>query len=131
MRRGHDHIGPEHLLMGVVRSGRVGDFLKGLDVDAARLMELLEESLPVVEPEARATGPVPPTARMKFSLESGARAAAAAGEEMTALHVLVGLMEAAGSQLGEITAPVGLTRTRVSGAVRGPHVEGDHPEQGA
>ena len=85
--RGHDHIGSEHVLVGLVRveDETVTQALEGIDVDAVRAR------LPSAG-EQRPTGQIPFTPEAKKVLELGLREALAQGSNsIQPIHLLLGM----------------------------------------
>jgi ATP-dependent Clp protease ATP-binding subunit ClpA len=107
--RGHDHIGTEHLLVGLLRvdDAAVAAALEGIDADAVRAR------LPPAR-EERATGQIPFTPESKKVLELGLREALTRGSpSILPIHLLLGLTRSESTRAMEILGELGFDAERI------------------
>jgi ATP-dependent Clp protease ATP-binding subunit ClpC len=114
---GHDHIGTEHLLLGLIREpdGVAGRVLAGLGVKVDDVRGRVAE----VRPPARAiAGRMPFTPRSKHVLELASHEALEHGHAHLATeHILLGLVRGDGGPGARILRDLGIGGDRVEDAV--------------
>jgi ATP-dependent Clp protease ATP-binding subunit ClpC len=127
---GHDHIGTEHILIGLLRNpealpGRaLAEFGVGADAALARVSELVAGG---GEPTA---GPIPFTAASKKALELALRAALALGHNwIESGHLLLGLLDVGPSPGYETLASLGVDLDSLRGRVVVHLSESDRPPE--
>src|ERR1700735_1369715 len=119
-RLGHNHIGTEHLLLGLLaeREGVAARALESLGVtlDAAR-----QQVREIVGPDSEAArGHIPFTPRAKKILELSLREALSLGSEVISTeHLLLGLIDEGDGVGAQILERLGAQNTKVRKAVIG------------
>jgi ATP-dependent Clp protease ATP-binding subunit ClpC len=118
-RLGHDHIGPEHLLLGVLRTdGAPRTLLEALGVDADRVRARVVDV--VGERQLPGTGQIPFTPSAKKALELSLREAldlrvTFIGPE----HILLGLVRDGESVATRVLDELGVDRRALTTLLRG------------
>ena len=115
---GHDHIGTEHLLLGLIREeeGIAARVLESLGVSVEDVRSRLAELLP--SGDAGATGQIPFTPRAKKALELSLREALSMGHNHIGTeHLLLGLTRETDGLAMRILADLGHDADEVREAV--------------
>jgi hypothetical protein len=122
---GHDHVGTEHLMIGLVREeeGLAAHVLRDFGIDADRMRDAVIRILGRGEGAPR--GQIPLTPRSKKVLELGLREAAAMGHNYVGTeHLLLGLVrerEGVGARiLADAGADEGTVSAQVVALLQGP-----------
>jgi ATP-dependent Clp protease ATP-binding subunit ClpC len=123
---GHDHVGTEHLLLGLVRedAGGAARILGSLRVTPDAVRELVVELLG--RGNAVATGRLVFTPRAKKALELAYRASGAMRHSSIGTeHLLVGIVEEGGGVANHILGQLGADDRRILDAVADRLPDGD------
>jgi ATP-dependent Clp protease ATP-binding subunit ClpA len=133
-RLGHDYIGTEHLLLGLIREGEgmAARALKSLDVSLDRVRREIEER--VGRGEGVSSGHIPFTPRAKKVLEMSLRESLQLGHNYIGTeHILLGLIAEDDGVAAQVLLELGADLDRVRQAVLdllGASLEGWAPRVG-
>ena len=128
----HDHIGTEHLLLGLIREGDgvAVRALESLEISPAAVRYEVEEM--IGRGEQAPTEPIPFTSRAKTALELSLRESRRLGDgHIGTGHILLGLISEGGGAAAQVLAKLGAdldrVRTRVVYPGREPASTGAEP----
>jgi ATP-dependent Clp protease ATP-binding subunit ClpC len=117
---GHDHVGTEHLLLGLVREpdGVAGRVLAKLGVTLDDVRSRAAGVRPPSEPIAGAEMPLTPRSKRVLELASE-EAIEHGGADIDTEHILLGLVRGDGGPGARILRDLGVGEARVDDAVAG------------
>jgi len=119
-RLGHDYIGPEHVLLGLIQLGRgaAADVLKGLDVDPRRLRMEVDRRISPGNTMV-AMGPIPFAPAARRVLAHALEEAQGFGHDYIGTgHLLLGLIRERNEIAGAALAACGVQEERVREELR-------------
>jgi ATP-dependent Clp protease ATP-binding subunit ClpC len=123
-RLGHEYVGTEHILLGVIKigSGLAAQVLKELQAEPERVQQEIEKTVGSVHGEAP-VGKLPFTPRTRKVLEYAVEEARGLGQEKVGTEaLLLGLVREEEAVAAQVLANLGLTREKI--AVRLMHALG-------
>jgi ATP-dependent Clp protease ATP-binding subunit ClpC len=117
----HDHIGPEHLLLGLIREGDgvAASALEALGISLEAVRQQVEEIIGTGQPQAASSGHIPFSAQAKKALELSLREALDLRHQYIGTgHILLGLIREDDGVAARVLVALGADLNRVRRQVR-------------
>ncbi len=117
-RMGHDHVGTEHLLLGLLGNAEIADLLDGMGASTGEIRAMVEGSVRPGTAVGIAKGEIPYTGRTKKVLEYALASARldegkANSKTVDVRHLLLGLLREHRGIAADVLTQLGITEKRV------------------
>lgn len=121
VRLRHDYIGPEHILLGLIREGEgvAAAALMSLNIDLAQIREHIQDSIPEGKAQGIELETLTYTTRAKSALEHASSEAQSLGHRYVGTeHLLLGLLREPKGLAGQVLESSGATFERARDEIR-------------